>query len=137
MYGLFTAFLDQFVRRIAALVVGMVSSRVEGLQAAVQADHQSQLEDLARKYEADGKMEIAANLRKRAARMTSSDLASEATEIFECLSADSPTAPESPVALTSNGTPALADFRPSKPTTKKRRKKADTGRDSDETGAGT
>jgi hypothetical protein len=75
-------FLDRLAERFTALLAGLVSSRVEGLHAAAQAEQQSQLEDLARGYEADGKPAIANTLRERASRLTSPDLAGEAIEIM-------------------------------------------------------
>lgn len=81
MSKVLTVFLDRLVERMTALVAGLVSSRVAGMHAEVQAQQQSQLEDLARQYEADGKMEIAQSLRKRSSRLVSADLAGEATEV--------------------------------------------------------
>lgn len=80
MNKLFALFLDRLAERIVTLAAGLVSSRVEGLQAAAQADQQSQLEELARQYDAEGKPEIAATVRQRAARLTSADLSAEAVE---------------------------------------------------------
>ena len=77
MNKLLSLFLDRLAERLSALMAAVISSRVEGLHAAAQADQQSQLEDLARKYEADGKAEIATTLRRRLARMTSADLAAK------------------------------------------------------------
>jgi len=136
MNSLFTSFLDRLVGRLATLVAGIVSSRVEGLQAALQADQQSQLEDLARRYEADGKIEIATKLRQRSGNLTSTDLASEAVEIVDLLT-DERTAASSPkTALPPSGPQALGDFRVATPAAAKRRKKADTDRDSDHAGVG-
>jgi len=83
MPTLLSQFLDRLAERFAAIVAGVISSKVEGLHAATQAEQQSQLEDLARRYESEGKTEIAATLRQRALRLTSSDLAAEAQEIVE------------------------------------------------------
>ncbi len=78
-----STFLDRLAERFAALMAGLLSSRVEGLHAAAQAEQQSQLEDLARAYEADGKEEIARTLRNRALRLTSTNLAAEALEVIQ------------------------------------------------------
>jgi hypothetical protein len=86
------AFLDRLAERFAALMAGLVSSRVEGLHAAAQAEQQSELEELARHYEADGKPAIAQTLRQRAARLTSVNLASEAVELMQQLAAHDPPA---------------------------------------------
>jgi hypothetical protein len=93
-----TTFLDRLAERFAALMAGLVSSRVEGLHAAAQAEQQSELEDLARQYEADGKLAIAQTLRQRAARLTSTNLAGEAVEVMQQLAADNrPALPPGPV----------------------------------------
>lgn len=93
MSSRFSLFLDRLTERFAVLLAGSLSSRVEGLHATVQADQQSQLEDLARKYEADGKTAIAATLRERAAQIVSPDLASDAVKVTERLTAESATPP--------------------------------------------
>lgn len=122
MSSRFSLFLDRLAERFAVLLAGSISSRVEGLNATVQADQQSQLEDLARKYEADGKTAIAATLRERAAQMVSPDLAGEAVKVTERLTAEPTTPP-----LSSTGglrlDRALPDFsNVSASGTKKRRK---------------
>ncbi len=76
-------FLDRLAERFTALLAGVVSSRVEGLHAVAQAEQQSDLEDLARKYEAEGKAEIAMTLRQRAIGLTSSNLAAEALDVMQ------------------------------------------------------
>lgn len=83
MNKVLTVFLDRLAERMTALVAGLVSARVAGMHAEVQAHQQSELEDLARRYEADGKGEIAESLRRRSLRITSSDLAGEGTEIVK------------------------------------------------------
>jgi hypothetical protein len=85
MNRLISSFLDRLAERFTAIAASVISSRVEGLQAVAQADQQSQLEDLARKYEAEGKTAIAQSLRERALRLTSSDLTSEAIEMIEAV----------------------------------------------------
>ena len=82
------SFLDRLAERFTALLAGVISSRVEGLHAVAQAEQQSQLEDLARKYEAEGKTAIAESLRERAARLTSPNLVGEAVKVIEAVSGD-------------------------------------------------
>jgi hypothetical protein len=82
------SFLDRLVDRFTAILAGAISSRVEGFQAIAQAEQQSQLEDLARNYEVEGKTTIAQSLRERAARMTSTNLAGEAVEMIEAVTAE-------------------------------------------------
>lgn len=88
MNKLFSAFLDRLAERFTAILAGVVSSRVESLRAEAQAEQQSQLEDLARKYEADGKIAIAKTLRERALSLTSTNLAGEGVDVIEAVSAE-------------------------------------------------
>jgi hypothetical protein len=137
MNKLFSLFLDRLAERFAALLAGSLSSRVEGLHAAVQADQQSQLEDLARKYEAEGKTEVAETLRRRATRLTSADLASEAVAVVGQLTCDPPQAMETTGASSQGELGGLPDFTNSPSTTRcKRRKPADNIATLDDTGAG-
>lgn len=80
MNNVIALFLERLADRLTALLAGLVSSRVEELHATIQAEQQSQLEDLARKYEAEGKPEIAETLRQRSLRLTSTNLAGGAVE---------------------------------------------------------
>ncbi len=116
MSQMLSRFLDHLAERFATLFAGMISSRVEGLRAVAQAEQQSHLEDLARHYEAEGKIDIAASLRQRALNLTSSDLAAEAVQIMQRTSAQR-LASDTPV---SEEQPAIPDF--TSPPTKPRKK---------------
>jgi FlaG/FlaF family flagellin (archaellin) len=102
MNQMFHAFLDRLVERFTAVLAGVISSRVEGLKAQAQAEQQSQLEDLARKYEADGKTVIAQTLRQRTVNLTSSNLASEGVKVIELVANETPKLTNSEVAGQSN-----------------------------------
>ena len=91
MNKLMGVFLDRLAERVTTLLAGLIGSRIEAFHSAAQADQQSQLEDLARQYEADGKPEIAATLRARSQRLVSTDVAAQAVEIVERLTDDSST----------------------------------------------
>jgi hypothetical protein len=110
MSKLISALLDQLAERLTALVAGAVSSRVCGLQAVVQAEQQSELEDLARQYETDGKPEIAATLRQRAARLTNPDLAGEASEVLRCVAREPFPTQALPHTLPGGALPALPEW---------------------------
>jgi hypothetical protein len=90
MSTLFTVFLDRLAERVAALLAGLVSSSIESLHAEAQADQQSRLEDLARKYEADGKTEVAATLRQRTTQLTSTNLIAEGVQVLDQVAGESP-----------------------------------------------
>ena len=116
-------FLDRLAERFAAVVAGLVSSRVEGMTAVAQAEQQSQLEDLARQYEAEGKPAIAESLRNRAARLTSSNLASEGLEVMQQLSRPASLLIEHSNSETENsdaGLPGLPRFDSARPSRKRR-----------------
>ena len=103
-------FLDRLAERFTALLAGVVSSRVEGLHAVAQAEQQSDLEDLARKYEAEGKPEIAMTLRKRAGGLTSSNLAAEALDVMQQVAGEPLRLSEPAAADSSADLRGLPDF---------------------------
>ncbi len=76
-------FMERLAERLVPLIAASFSSTVETLHALGQAEQQSDLEEAARRYEADGKTDIAQTLRKRAAALTSGNPAAEAVDIFE------------------------------------------------------
>ncbi|WP_437191137.1 hypothetical protein [Planctomicrobium sp. SH527] len=120
MPTLLSQFLDRLAERFTAIVAGVISSKVEGLHAATQAEQQSQLEDLARRYELEGKAEIAATLRTRALRLTSNDLAEEAVEVMQQTSRELPrlnetTAKNFPALLASTQPISKSRRKPTKP----------------------
>lgn len=127
MNSVFSTFLDRLAERFTAILASVVSSRVESLRAEVQAEQQSQLEDLARKYEADGKSSIAQALRERALRLTTGNLAGDGANVIDLVSAE-------PLRITGpntslNGGPleSLPDFSsPPKPEKKSRRRRTDS-----------
>ena len=123
MSKLLSLFLDRLAERFAAMLAGTISSRVEGLHAAAQAEQQSQLEDLARGYEADGKPEIAATLRQRASRLTSTDLSAEAVEVVQRLTENTAQQAAPTQSPPQADLHSLPDFTSSPPTSGKRRRR--------------
>jgi hypothetical protein len=81
-------FLERLIERLIPIVATCLSSTVETIRALGQAEHQSQLEEAARRYEAEGKIDIAANLRNRAKQLTSDDPAAAALDIFQNVVSD-------------------------------------------------
>lgn len=109
-------FIERLVERLVPIIATSFSSTVETMHALGQAEQQSQLEDAARKYEADGKTEVAAALRQRASRITSDNPAGEAIPIIENLAADGERFQRLAIEQPSNGErPALPDFTETKP----------------------
>ena len=127
MNSVFSTFLDRLAERFTAILASVVSSRVESLRAEVQAEQQSQLEDLARKYEADGKSSIAQALRERALRLTNGTLAGDGANVIDLVSAEPLriTGPNS--SLNGGNLERLPDFSsPPKPEKKSRRRRSDS-----------
>ncbi len=127
MNSVFSTFLDRLAERFTAILASVVSSRVESLRAEVQAEQQSQLEDLARKYEADGKSSIAQALRERALRLTNGNLAGDGANVIDLVSAEPLriTGPNS--SLNGGNLERLPDFSaPPKPEKKSRRRRSDS-----------
>lgn len=118
-------FIERLVERLVPIIATSFSSTVETMHALGQAEQQSQLEDAAREYEADGKTEVAAALRQRASRLTSDNPAGEAIPIIENLAADRERLQRLGIEQRSNGDrPALPHFTEPKP--KKNRRKLST-----------
>ena len=65
-----SAVLDRLAQRCLALGASMLATTFETLQIAHHAEQQSQLEELARSYEAEGLNEIATSLREKAKLLT-------------------------------------------------------------------
>lgn len=118
-------FIERLVERLIPIIATSFSSTVQTLHALGQAEQQSQLEEAARRYEADGKPEIAAALRRRAVELTSDNPASQGVDIYQNIAADTDR------LLPPDGQPAdtelakLPDFT-GKPS-KSRRKKSASG----------
>jgi len=78
-----------FVERTVPLVTSLLASRLEGLIALEQAEHQDELEERARQFEQDGKPLLAAALRARAARIDPDKPGFQGLSIIQHLEADS------------------------------------------------
>ena len=127
MNSVFSTFLDRLAERFTAILASVVSSRVESLRAEVQAEQQSQLEDLARKYEADGKSSIAQTLRERALRLTNGNLAGDGANVIDLVSAESLRITGPNTSLNGGNLERLPDFSsPPKPEKKSRRRRSDS-----------
>ena len=127
MNSVFSTFLDRLAERFTAILASVVSSRVESLRAEVQAEQQSQLEDLARKYEADGKSSIAQALRERALRLTNGNLAGDGANVIDLVTAEPLRITGPNTSLNGGNLERLPDFSaPPKPEKKSRRRRSDS-----------
>ena len=122
MPQILSSFLDRLTERLIALTAGLVSSRVAGMHAASQAEQQSNLEDLARRYEAEGKTEIANALRHRLLQISSPDLASEAVDVLQRVTAEPARISGSTTSPTTGDLKGLPDFAATPQRTKKSRR---------------
>ena len=86
MSRMLSQFLERLADRLTVLVAGVVSSQVESFNARRLAEQQSELEELARRLDAEGKPEIAQGLRQRQLGLASADLAGRAEESIRLLS---------------------------------------------------
>jgi hypothetical protein len=114
-------FLDRLAERLTALVAGLVSSRVATLHAADQAEQQSQLEDLARKYDAADKPHIAATLRQRANSLASPELAEEGVAFVHRLTAEPRSLAVVEPATAATEISGIPDFTSASPKQRKKR----------------
>lgn len=97
---------DRLAERFAAIFGKLMASSVQTLHAEQEADCQSRLEDLARRYEADGKPEIAACLRQRARLVVTDDPAALGAALLDNLGGTDTAPPALPPAATP---PALSE----------------------------
>ncbi len=127
--------LDRIAERFVALTAGLVSSRIEGFHATSLAEQHSELEDLARTYEAAGKIEIAASLRQRALGLNSSNPAAEAEHIVRNVTGQQLQLPGPPDAGQEADVRRLPDCAPcASPRNAKRPRTGDARKSADATG---
>ncbi|REJ90711.1 MAG: hypothetical protein DWQ35_16045 [Planctomycetota bacterium] len=93
MNKLLQTFLDRLRDRIVASVASVVGSTFSAFRLAQEAEQQSYLEDLARQYEADGKSQLAEQIRCRAKTLSMDDPTAEAQPVIQNLLADCRTLP--------------------------------------------
>ena len=86
----FRWFVDRLVERVLPLVATSFSSSVQTMHALTQAEQQRELEEAARRYEADGLPHIAATLRERGAGLTSVNPVAESLTLIENMQAGEP-----------------------------------------------
>jgi hypothetical protein len=82
MNSLIKLFLDKLSERIFSLIGSSIGSAATTYHAVQQAEQQSLLEDLARQYESNGKLNLAAKLREQAATLANGDPAATGKQIL-------------------------------------------------------
>jgi hypothetical protein len=93
---------ERLTERIFGLIGSNLGNAVSACRVACEAEQQSALEDLARKYEAEGKQLLADRLRLQAAAITSSDPASDGASVLDHLGCNAVT-------------PSLTEIKPEEP----------------------
>lgn len=101
MNKLLQTFLDGLRDRIVASLASVVGSTFSAFRVAQEAEQQSFLEDLARRYEAEGKPTLAEQLRCRAKTLSMDNPAAESQPVFENILADKRRFPALPDAVES------------------------------------
>lgn len=113
--------IQRFVERAVPLVGNLFSVELQSLHALGLAEQQSQLEEAARRFEAEGKPDIAAALRKRAEQLDADANSDEAVRIAQHiaqpLQSFLPTATGEPTGMDALPTPS----QPKPPNKRKRR----------------
>ena len=74
--------IHPIAERLIAVIATSLSSTVQTLHALGQAEQQNQIEEAARRYEKEGKPEIAATLRRRAGELTSTNPLADGVDII-------------------------------------------------------
>ena len=88
MNNLIRTFLDRLHDRIIASVGSMIGSTFTVFRAAHHTEQKSFLEDLARKYESEGKLDLAEQIRSQSDNLSTDDPATEALPVFRNVLAD-------------------------------------------------
>jgi len=81
-------FMERLVERIVPIVGSSFATTLETMHTLNQAEQQNQIEEAARRYEADGKPELAAQLRESARRITADTPGEQGVAIIECFERD-------------------------------------------------
>lgn len=125
MNKLLDAFLNGLRDRIVGSVASLIGSTFSTFRAAQEAEQQSFLEDLARRYEAEGKQALAEQLRSRARHLCIDDPAGEAQAVIHNVLNDSHSLP-APPHDPSQSENTSGNRSPERQLTKPRRKKTTT-----------
>ncbi len=115
MSKLLQALYDRLAERMAAVFGKLMTSHVQAIHAEQEAECQSRLEELARKYEADGQPEVAATLRQRARALAGDNPLALGAALLDHLG----TVPAPALPPTSQHHPALPEAPPATPPAQK------------------
>lgn len=85
MNSIFKQFLDKLSERIFSLIGSSIGTAASTYHAVNQTEQQSLLEDLARRYESEGKEDLADYLRRQATLIATGDPARDGQNILQQL----------------------------------------------------
>jgi len=88
----FKLLLDRIAERCLALAAGLVASALETMHLKHQTEQQSELESLARRYDADGQPDLAEALRERVRRLDWENPMAQGERLLEQLRERTPAA---------------------------------------------
>ncbi len=83
MNSIFKQFLDKLSERIFSLIGSSIGTAASTYHAVNQTEQQSLLEDLARRYESEGKEDLADYLRRQATLIAAGDPARDGQNILQ------------------------------------------------------
>ena len=92
-------FVDRLVERMLPTVGTFLASALQRMLILGHADHHSQLEDQARRYESAGKPHLAELIRRESAQLNLDEPLATAPDVFENLAARNPEVPDSAPTL--------------------------------------
>lgn len=81
-------FMERLVERVVPTVASSFMSTLQTMHVLGQAEQQDQIEEAARRYEAEGKTELAARLRHRSDELASETPGEQAVQMFEHFARD-------------------------------------------------
>ncbi|MDA1013853.1 MAG: hypothetical protein O3A00_05290 [Planctomycetota bacterium] len=81
-------FMERMAERVVPIITGAFTSTIETMDALGRAEQQSQLEEAARRYEADGQATLAETLRRRASQLDATNPGSSGVVTFENVARD-------------------------------------------------
>lgn len=98
--------MEQMAERVVPIITGAFAATIETMDALGRAEQQNQLEEAARRYEADGQATLAETLRRKAAELDATNPGRSGVVTFENVARDEsrmlpPSAEESPPRLDS------------------------------------
>lgn len=81
-------FMERMAERVVPIITSAFATTIETMDALGRAEQQSQLEEAARRYEADGQATLAETLRRKAGELDATNPGSSGVVTFENVARD-------------------------------------------------